>query len=335
MTRPRPLSRAPCEETAVRPAAGAAAGGAGPGLLAIACVLILTGFPLPAAAAQDGQETPSAPGNIPLQLEDCREVRRLDAMSYWFWDGYFGVADELDLAGERQGRLGVDEAVCFRISVAALDDPVARTRGYRQAVDRLIQWIDDLPDTTDPESSEERARRALRRLTGQRLETGERWAAWWSRNRDYVWSAETPGRLEVDETAREAGAPIDDDALVLGPEEYWFYEGRGWISRRESRGEYLLGEVSIPPHGYAFRARTAELEDRGAKLHGYRRALESLIVDGLMVSERSESDARDIMALARALTSQEFDSPDAWIDWWRHQRDRLQLSADGQRLVSP
>lgn len=287
------------------------------------------------ARARADEELPLPRSEVPLELERCREVRRFDATTYWFWDAYFGTEDEVERGPERQGRLVLDEAICFRVSVEVLDDPVARTTGYREAVDQLVQWVDDSPEADDDDDSEAgRAREALRELTGLRMSGGETWASWWQDNRDYAWTAERPGRLEIVEAAKAAGAPIDEHALVLDAEEYWFYEGRGWISRLESRGEYLLGEVRIPPHGYGFRAHTAEIDDRGAKENGYRLALENLMVDGLMSPDLSRSTARDLMARARALTGQDFDSPEAWVGWWEDHKGRLALASDGDRLVS-
>lgn len=304
--------------------------------LFLGLALTLTCFVPTASTAQEArQELPLDTGAVPFELDECRELRRFDAATYWFWDAYFGVTDEVEVAGEQQGRLSLDEAVCFRISRDLLDDPVARTQGYREAVDQLIQWVSEAPDSDDdPGSMGGRARLALQQLTGRRMDDGERWIDWWNANRAYVWSADSRGRLRVVEAAKAARAPMDEDALILDAEEYWFYEGRGWISRLESRGEYLLGEVLIPPHGYGFRAHAAEIDDRGAKESGYLLALENLMVDGLMAADLPAGTARDLMARARDLTDQRFDSPEAWVHWWRRHQDRLELAVDGQRLVA-
>jgi len=256
-------------------------------------------------------------------------VRSVDATQYWFWDGYFGLNDTHDLDGERWGRLGVDSTICFRISLALIDDPQQKTTGYRQAVSELLKWV--APTSDSPSSA--LARVHLLRLTGQDFNTRGEWLSWWEQNRAFVLWSEDEGRLEVVSEALEAGAVISDDAVVLDAEEYWFYAGRGWILDEAPVGDYVVGSLRIPPHGFEFRASAAALNDRTAKESGYRRAVDNLVADGLLAEQVEGSDRESIIARLAALTGLSLADRQSWINWWNENRERLVLSRDGENLV--
>ena len=279
------------------------------------------------AFAQDDQERPRFDGL------GCREVRNLDATQYWFWDAYFGVVDIEDFPYDRWGRLAIEPTVCLRIRLAALDDAGHRTAGYRQAVPELLKWVaEGEPDGfPDPDSS--LARQHLERITGRKFDTRRQWIDWWSENQPFVLWSEDSGHLEVVEDAREAGESLGNDSLVLDAEGYWFYAGRGWLSERSSGDDFLFGSVRVPPHGYSFRVPLSELSDRSAKERGYRRALENLVVDGLMHPELGGASLDSVIKQMSALTGQSFVERSDWIRWWTLYRTRLVLSADGQHLI--
>ena len=260
----------------------------------------------------------------------CREMRTLDAMEYWFWDAFSGLAEVHDLGQERVGRLEMDPAICFRIAVLTVDNPQQKNAGIRQAVGELIMWLagDDAP-----EDEVERAAERLERITGERFDTYIEWDEWWTARSDFVLWSEEEDRLVVVESAMAAGEAIHDEALVLSPEEYWFYAGRGWLLQDEAVGRYVLGTVLIPPHDFNFRIERTELDNRGAKESGYRRALENLVVDGLLLPEISASSLQTIVTQMEALTGETHADREAWVAWWNANSDRLALSASGDRLV--
>lgn len=272
-----------------------------------------------AATAQDEQ----------VVYPPCREVRNLDAMQYWFWDAYFGHVDVHDFTHERWGRLAVEPTVCFRIALVIIDNPQLRTAGYRQAVTELLQWAQD----DEEEAETERIFRQLERITGEDFDSRAAWAEWWVESEPFViWSPEDE-KLVVVEDAQQAGEIVHEDALMLEPEEYWFYEGRGWIVEGEVVGEQMFGSVTIPPHDFNFRISAADLQDRVAKERGYRRALDNLFVDGLLLPDLGESRVARIVGRLGALTGETHADRDAWVTWWQRNRERLVLSPAGDRLV--
>ena len=258
-------------------------------------------------------------------------MRQLDATQYWFWDGYFGVVDIHDFTYERLGRLGVEPTVCFRIALVVLDNPTQRTAGYRQAISELIRWVADDPDTD--EDSSELSRDHLERLTGQDFESKGEWAGWWNEARSYAFWSEDAGRLEIATDAADVNEALTPDDLLLDAEEYWFYTGRGWLSESAEEGNFMLGSLRIPPHGYNFRVDAAQLRDRTAKERGYRRALENLVADGLMLPAAQPQGLDSILRQMGTLTGESFADRDAGLGWWNTNRSRLVLSADGTRLI--
>jgi hypothetical protein len=261
----------------------------------------------------------------------CREVRNFDAMQYWFWDAYYGHVDVHDFTHERWGRLAIDPSICFRIALVVIDDTQLKSAGYRQAVDELLQWVGE-----DRDSRDETARRAadrLERITGEEFDTLAEWVDWWERSEPFVIWSEEEERLVVMTEAQEAGEVVREDALALDAEEYWFYSARGWILEAEPVGDFLFGSVLIPPHDFNFRVDATALDDRDAKERGYRRALDNLFVDGLLLAELQGDSLDRLIARIAAITGQTRADRDAWVSWWNENRGRLVLSPAGDRLV--
>lgn len=261
----------------------------------------------------------------------CREVRDLDAMQYWFWEGYFGLADVHDFTHERWGRLELDPAVCFRIALVVVDNPQLKSAGYRQAVTELLQWLPD-GDSGGDESARLAIER-LERITGENFDNSAEWIAWWGASKDFVMWSEEEGRLVLVTEAQAAGELVHTDALTLEPEEYWFYAGRGWLSEREPLGDFIFGSVLIPPHDFNYRVLSTGLQDRGAKENGYRRALDNLFVDGLLLPGLQGNSLDTLIDQVSGLTGESHDDRDSWVAWWNTNRDSLVLSPAGDRLV--
>jgi hypothetical protein len=266
-------------------------------------------------------------------IEECIDIRILDATQYWFWSGYFGVTELTDLGNERIGRVVVDPNICFRVLRVGLDDPSAKTRGYRLAVEELLKWVTDEPPVQGEDSNSSMARERLTEITGQRFRDVEGWVSWWNANRDFLWWSQSDERLVVDMEARRAGTPLLDDVLVLSSEEYWFYEARGWMRNAQVAGDHVHGAVLMPPQLYNFRVRAEELEDADAKRAGYKRAVRSLIFDGLLSPELQGTDQDSVIALLFNLTGQRFGNRNAWIHWWERNHLSLQLTPGGDRLA--
>lgn len=261
----------------------------------------------------------------------CREVRNLDPMQYWFWEGYFGLVDVHDFTHERWGRLGLDPAVCFRIALVVVNNPQLKSAGYRQAVSELLQWVADNDSSHD--DSAKLAIERLGRITGEDFDNRAEWTAWWGASRDFVMWSEEKERLVLVTEAQAAGETVHTDALTLEPEEYWFYAGRGWLSEREPLGDFVFGSVLIPPHDINYRMLSTGLQDRAAKEKGYRRALDNLFVDGLL-SPGLQGDSLDtLIDQISGLTGESHDDRDSWVTWWNLNRQRLVLSPAGDRLV--
>ncbi len=258
-------------------------------------------------------------------------MRQLDATQYWFWDGYFGVVDLHDFTYERWGRLGVEPAVCFRIALVILDNPTQRTAGYRQAVSELIRWVAE--DARADDDSSKLARDHLERLTDQDFRAQGEWSAWWNEAGSYAFWSEDEGRLEIATDTTDITEALARNDLLLDGEEYWFYAGRGWLSGGEEEGNFVFGSLRIPPHGFNFRVEATQLSDRDAKERGYRRALENLVADGLMLPTPRPQGLDSILRQMSTLTGESFADRDAWLGWWNTNRSRLVLSADGTRLI--
>jgi hypothetical protein len=283
------------------------------------CAVLLVTFH---AAAQRDEEVVYPP---------CREVRNFDAMQYWFWDAYFGHVDVHDFTHERWGRLGIDPSICFRIALVVVEDTGLKSAGYRQAVTELLQWVGEEGDSDDDDAR--RAAAQLEKITGEDFDTLAEWADWWERSEPFVMWSEDEDRLVVMTEAQEAGETVHEDALALDAEEYWFYAGRGWISESEPVGEFVFGSVTIPPHDFYFRVRAEDLQARDAKERGYRRALDNLFVDGLLLPElRGDRLDRAIDQIAR-LTGESLPDRESWVTWWQQNRDRLALAPAGDHLV--
>lgn len=262
----------------------------------------------------------------------CREVRTLDAMEYWFWDAFSGFAEVHDLNQERLGRYIIDPGICFRIALVTLDNTQQKNAGIRQAVSELIMWTAD--DNVDEDAAAaDRAMDRLERITGEDFDTYTEWTRWWELRNNFVLWSEEEDRLIVVISAMEAGEPIHNEAMVLTADEYWFYAGRGWILESEPVGRYVLGRVLIPPHDFNFRIMAAELADRGAKEQGYSRALENMIVDGLLSPELPRHSIESIIAQIATLTEENYVDRNSWLIWWNTNGGRLVLSASGNRLI--
>jgi len=267
------------------------------------------------------------------QEVECTDTRTFDSEQYWFWEGYLGVTDIKKSSGEISGRLTLDPSICFRVEADTLDDPTARTRGYKEAVS---QWFLRIPEAEDRwnEPDVVRAREAFARLTGRHFERRTDLANWSRENSNYLLFSEEEGHLIVVEEAKKSGRPVAQAALKIPAAEYWSLEGQGAIRESYDEGDHLILWVWIPPEGEQLvQVAKSELEDRSSKEEGYRHALSLLILDGVGLEGLSEESVEKFMTRLESLTGESHSTPAEWIEWWKRNKDDLVLSSDGRRLT--
>ena len=89
----------------------------------------------------------------------------------------------------------------------------------------------------------------------------------------------------------------------------------------------------FPPHDVNYRVLSTGLQDRAAKERGYRRALDNLFVDGLLLPGLQGNNLDTLIDQISGLTGERHDDRESWVAWWNLNRERLVLSAAGDRLV--
>jgi hypothetical protein len=278
------------------------------------------------ALSGEAQKTPGA-------LPPCAEQRVFTAEEYWFWDGYSGVTDVRDSEGIRKGRLAADVKVCFSVTVADTTDPMARTRGYREAVQ---EWFKALPrEQRDWDSATAKTVRSrLETLTGLDLPSRQAWTDWWVANGRYLrWSSQQ-NHLVVDAEARQRGTPLIDDRQEISAVNYWFYEGQGFVLEQRIEGAFVLARVFTGERTEEIRVPAAALQDRTTKEQGYRLAVERLIGERLSMPSLKGTELQQVIDRLSKLTGQTFQDRAPWLRWWEQNKNRLVLSPDGERLVN-
>lgn len=263
----------------------------------------------------------------------CREVRNSSGVNYWFWQGYSGVEDTIEEGLAVTGHLSTDPSVCLRVLRSELNEPSARTQGYKLAV---LEWFKRLPVNLEqpPHDADDlTARQHLRALTGQEFSSREQWTHWWVDNNDYLRWSDTAGRLVVDEEAKRARAPIAEAVQEITPTYYWYLQARDWLKEVHEAGESISGQAWTE-HGYTkFRVAKSVLSDRAAKEQGYKDAVRAYIVTDAASPTVTGAAAEKFMTRLRELTDENFREREEWLQWWTENADRLALSEDGQRLV--
>lgn len=274
---------------------------------------------------------------------DCASVQKLTPEQYWKLELVTGVAGERDEGGLRRGHAAGAPEKCFEAPLRRLDSVDARTRGY---VDGLTSFIDAMP--LDPASWRElpealtylkKASRASgiefipENATASDVEAGgARFQAWLvAKRRQLVWSGEA-GKLMVDV---EAASELEEgEAEEIDAATYWTYECLGIVSKAKDGPGERRGRYDLPLHSGHFRVPLAALEDREARLQGYRTGTEQLVLY-LASDPVGAIDLRG-MALARlkVVTAETFQTPEQWLRWWVRYRDALVLSGDGTRLLT-
>jgi hypothetical protein len=274
-------------------------------------------------------------GRMSGEMSECRETRPVSAEDYWFWEGYRGVTQTADHGTGRKALLAGETGICLRVELGELSDPAGRTRGYKRAIE---EWFNRIPVDPEPWSSDPdvvEGRKRVEYMTGLRFAERDDWKNWWVQNRDYLRWSDSAARLIVSLEAQRSRLPLDIAYEDIPAEEYWFFRGRGWFAEDREEGGYLLGTAWIPPEGSTkVRVEKGELAERSAKELGYRRAAESLVLDGVMLPELKGAELAEIMAKLRALTEEQYNERAKWIEWWNRNGEHLRLSEDGERLTA-
>lgn len=264
---------------------------------------------------------------------ECQTVRELSGVNYWLWEGYGGVEDVVDDGVMLTGRVSSTPDICFRVARLALEEPLARTHGYKLAI---MEWFKRLPREpakweTDPESHT--ARQHLKILTAQDFPSQEQWTKWWEENNDYLLWSDAAGHLIIDEEAKRAQTPVLEPGEIPATQ-YWFWQARDWLKDIHEDGAFIRGQ-GWTEHGYQkFRIPKGALTDRAAKEEGYKEAVRGYILGGVTLPELKGAALEKFMVRLRDLTGESFQKREEWVEWWNEHKDRLVLSADGQRLVA-
>ena len=271
-------------------------------------------------------------------MEQCSEVRELDAESYWFWEAYAGVTQLVEQGTDLVGRLANSPDICFRVSREGLDQGDVRTRGYREAVEAWFDWIPIDESEWEAGGQIAEARKHVKALLGRDFESRSSLTQWWAENHEFLRWSGREGHLVVDEDAKRRGAPVAESFLDLTAEEFWRLEAKAKSRdaelELEERAGSLVGESSDPHGGYRFRVPKEALNDRAAKQRGYISAVRDAIEDGLALPEAGPESQRIFMERLSRLTDRSFDTREDWLSWWERNKDRLVLAEDGQILVT-
>lgn len=264
---------------------------------------------------------------------ECQTVREFSGVNYWLWEGYTGVEDVVDDSVMLTGRVSSDPDICFRVARLALEEPLARTYGYKLAI---MEWFKRLPREpvkleTDHEGRT--ARQHLKILTGQDFPSQEQWTEWWMENNEYLLWSDAAGHLIIDEEAKRAQTPVLEPGEITATQ-YWFWQARDWLKDTREDGAFIRGQ-GWTEHGYQkFRIPKGALTDRAAKAEGYKEAVRGYILSGVALPELKDAALEKFMARLRDLTGESFQKREEWVEWWNESKDRLVLSADGRRLVA-
>ena len=109
---------------------------------------------------------------------------------------------------------------------------------------------------------------------------------------------------------------------------------RGFSYHRDGPLDMRMDRSAGVPAGWLLaQILEADLVNRDAKERGYLRALENMIVGGLLSPELLGDSLESIIAQIATLTKESYVDRHSWVAWWNTNGDRLILSASGNRLI--
>ena len=281
-------------------------------------------------------------GSDVMASEQCIETRGLSSISYWTWDGYGGIVVIKKDEDFVYGHLVIASIICIKARLKGFYDPIARTKGYKNTIS---DWF-LIPDEVDHPEIRDNFKKVDKRIediTGRSITNREKFKKWWLENKDYaLWSNEK-NQLVIDENAKKIKKPLFDDTPVLSAWSYWQYEVLGQVRSVRKEKEYSRVIINRPPAGDTeFKIKGDFLNDKVAKLEGFKLALSSLIlgtIENILNRTIPEELAEPTYSLTierlNVLTNQKFDKGEDWIEWWKANKGFFKLSENEERLVVP
>jgi hypothetical protein len=119
----------------------------------------------------------------------------------------------------------------------------------------------------------------------------------------------------------------------LTANDYWFLEGRGWLSDVSEQQGYIYVTVWRPPIGISRnRIRKNLLDDRQSKSEGYQYAVANIITNAMSVTTLSLTEISELSERLHNLTGLSFRRREEWINWFKKNKHRLRLTKNGDRL---
>jgi hypothetical protein len=267
---------------------------------------------------------------------NCQEERRFTGEQYWFWEGYLGIGDVVDVEKERRGHLLSDRNICFTVQLDELQDSVVRVRGYKRAIEEWLKVLYGNKDKKwDSDTQQLAARNKIRSLTGQDFPSLAALRKWWADNSDYLVWSEDKKQLVVDDASKRTNSPIAplNPIQNITAERYWFYDGMGWLKDLINENEYVRAKAWSGDEETQVRILKSDLADKRSKEAGYRQAVQHIILERLAVPELRNADLSDLIQRLRDITTETFGDRESWINWWQTNKNKLILSEDGKRLI--
>ena len=265
---------------------------------------------------------------------NCPHQRQLSAGDYWMQHDLGETQGVHDQSGDRIGYLGRDSAVCFRVPLADINAPLAKLTGAKRAAAELLHSIYARRDAWDqPEVVD--LRRKFTAIVGQEFASFEQLQRWWIENNDYLAWSDARAQLVLDEKAKQSRAAIAPLKPVqqITAQKYWMLEAMGWLRDVREDGSTLQATAWDGERDTKVSIAKRDTEDRAARQAGYLQAARTIVEDRFTLPELGADSERKLVERLQHITNERLSDRGSWIAWWKANRTRLVLSADGAHLV--
>jgi len=302
----------------------------------------------------------------------CAQWQSSQPYEYWFWKGYKGVSREVLNEDPIIFRPAVNPNFCITVPAQKLRDRESIDRGYRLAARTWIYLID--PDQWESESTRVMRDGVARLIGHDFSSYEELTSWWEQNSEFLTWSDEDHWleihKTDWQIAHPNARSLPPEESVVerirnRGP--VWFYWsdfqvndvglfGSATFDREAKlRGlklfvadsiEVLTGDRQRRTREYLLRLTGKEYTTEGewyGALHAVRfndpRYNESQKATGMVADLclRPQSGIHCPVAalkVLKELTGNTFDSPEQWVQWWRNNARRIELSRDGRTLLT-